>query len=303
MNRKKVVVFGLGKIYKAFVELYDSSKMDIIALSDNNSRLLDKLKNNNRRVVIPEKIIELQFDYVIITSSYFEEIINQLKGYGIKKDNILNFYDLFQRIDNTEGNLELINLLNISIPLKRDYKQELERILAIEERNLFLNARNYINFVKNRNLKSLEEAEFQVFSQFGEDGIIQWLIHNVTIEHKTFVEFGVEDYLEANTRFLLMNNNWSGFVMDGSKKNIDKLGKWNYLWKYDLTATAAFVTKDNINKLIKDAGYIGDIGLLSIDLDGNDYWILNAIDCVSPRILICEYNSIYILFFQHLFLI
>ena len=183
--------------------------------------------------------------------------------------------------------------MNISIPLKRDYKQELERILAIEERNLFLNARNYINFVKNRNLKSLEEAEFQVFSQFGEDGIIQWLIHNVTIEHKTFVEFGVEDYLEANTRFLLMNNNWSGFVMDGSKKNIDKLGKWNYLWKYDLTATAAFITKDNINKLIKDAGYIGDIGLLSIDLDGNDYWILNAIDCVSPRILICEYNSIY----------
>ena len=80
MNRKKVVVFGLGKIYKAFVELYDSSKMDIIALSDNNSRLLDKLKNNNRRVVIPEKIIELQFDYVIITSSYFEEIINQLNG-------------------------------------------------------------------------------------------------------------------------------------------------------------------------------------------------------------------------------
>lgn len=283
----------MGKIYKAFLELYDSSKMDIIALSDNNYSLLNNLKVNNKTIVIPEKITELQFDYVIITSSYFEEIINQLKGYGIKHDNILNFYDLYQKIDNTGGNVELINLLNISIPLKGNYKQELERILTIEERNLFLNAKNYINFVKNRKLKSLDEAEFQVFSQFGEDGIIQWLIHNVAIEHRTFVEFGVEDYTEANTRFLLMNNNWSGLVMDGSENNIKQLNKWNYLWKYDLLAKAAFITKDNINKLISDAGYSGDIGLLSIDLDGNDYWVLNAINCVSPRILICEYNNIY----------
>lgn len=90
-----------------------------------------------------------------------------------------------------------------------------------------------------------------------------------------------------------MNNNWSGLVMDGSHENMNRLRQWKYFWKYDLLAIAAFITKEKINQLISDAGYHGDIGILSIDLDGNDYWILNVIDCVSPRILICEYNNIY----------
>lgn len=164
---------------------------------------------------------------------------------------------------------------------------------SFQERSLFLNAKCFINAVCDKKIKSLEEVEFQVYSQFGEDGIIQWLIHNVEIEEKTFIEFGVEDYTEANTRFLLMNNNWSGFVMDGSEDNIMQLQKWPNLWKYDLLSKAEFITKDNINQLLRDSGFQGDIGILSIDLDGNDYWILNTIDCVRSRILICEYNSIF----------
>ena len=57
------------------------------------------------------------------------------------------------------------------------------------------------------------------------------------------------------------------------------------------TALNAFITKKNINQLIKNSGIEGDIGLLSIDIDGNDYWIWKAIDVISPRIVICEYNS------------
>lgn len=294
MDRKKVVVFGLGKIYKMFLEVYDDSKIEIIALSDNNSSLLQTLKESGRAAVNPAGICDLQFDYVIVTSSYFEEIKEQLKEYGVLEECILNFYELSKKMDNTSrGGIALRKLLLFPFSFNCSYKQELEQIRTIGERNLFLNARNFINYIKNRKLDSLEEAEFQVFSQFGEDGIIQWLIHNVVIQNKTFVEFGVEDYTEANTRFLLMNNNWSGLVMDGSEENINQLAKWNCLWKYDLSIKAAFITKGNINKLITDAGFKGDIGILSIDLDGNDYWILNAIDCVSPRILICEYNSIY----------
>jgi hypothetical protein len=48
-----------------------------------------------------------------------------------------------------------------------------------------------------------------------------------------------------------------------------------------------------LSQLILEAGFSGDLGILSIDLDGNDYWILNTIDCVQPRILICEYNNVY----------
>src|ERR1700722_4481629 len=69
-------------------------------------------------------------------------------------------------------------------------------------------------------ISSLQDVEFQVFSQWGDDGIIQYLIGNIDIRHKTFIEFGVENYRESNTRFLLINNNWSGLVIDGSKENI-----------------------------------------------------------------------------------
>ncbi len=177
--------------------------------------------------------------------------------------------------------------------MKKISAMETKELKRIQEKQLFLSAKNFINTIQDKKIQLLEEVEFQVFSQFGEDGIIQWLIHNVDIESKTFVEFGVEDYTEANTRFLLMNNNWSGLVMDGSESNMNRLKNWECLWKYDLAVVAAFITKDNINQLIGEAGFKGDIGILSVDLDGNDWWILNAIECVSPRILICEYNNIF----------
>ena len=63
---------------------------------------------------------------------------------------------------------------------------------------------------------------------------------------QTFVEFGVENYTECNTRFLLMNNNWRGLVIDGSKENIDYIIGWDSYWRYDLTAISSFITKDNI---------------------------------------------------------
>jgi hypothetical protein len=134
--------------------------------------------------------------------------------------------------------------------------------------------------------------EFRVFSQWGEDGIIQFLINQVPIENKVFVEFGVGDYTESNTRFLLRNNNWSGLVIDGSDRYISQIQQSELPWRYDLKTECAFITKDNINQLIAGKGITGDIGLLSVDIDGNDYWIWDAIDCIQPRIVICEYNSL-----------
>lgn len=290
MDRKKIVVFGLGRMFKTFLKLYDNSKAEIISLSDNNIRVCKDFEPAS--VIKPEKIVELEYDYVVITSRFYNEMSEQLISYGIEQDSILNFNDIYENLL-LQNNYELFELLKDNIPFesRRDY--ELEKIREIEEKSLFLNAKVFINEVKNKRLSSLEDAEFQVYSQFGEDGIIQWLIHNITVGQKTFVEFGVEDYSEANTRFLLMNNNWSGFVMDGSKENMNRLKNWKYMWKYDLLAVPAFITKENINELITNAGFSGDIGILSIDLDGNDYWILNTIDCVSPRILICEYNNIF----------
>lgn len=138
-----------------------------------------------------------------------------------------------------------------------------------------------------------DEFGFQVFSQSNEDGLIQYLIRNVELPNKTFIEFGVSDYEECNSRFLLLNNNWSGFVMDGSKKNIEGLINSAVYWKHDIKAAAAFITKENINELLLQSGFEREVGILSIDIDGNDYWVWEAIDCIDPRIVICEYNPIY----------
>jgi hypothetical protein len=135
------------------------------------------------------------------------------------------------------------------------------------------------------------QSEFRVFSQWGEDGIIQYLLAHVPIERKVFVEFGVENYTESNTRFLLIHDHWAGLVIDGSVENIDYIRRDPIYWAANLKAECAFVTQENINDLLARNGITGDVGLLSVDIDGNDYWVWQAIDTISPRIVVCEYNS------------
>lgn len=107
-----------------------------------------------------------------------------------------------------------------------------------------------------------------------------------------FVEFGVADYRESNTRFLMMNDNWSGLVMDGSKRNVAKIQRADYYWRYELCAKSAFIDCDNVNELIASECFDEEVGLLHIDLDGNDYWVWERIDVITPIIVIMEYNSV-----------
>jgi hypothetical protein len=142
-----------------------------------------------------------------------------------------------------------------------------------------------------QDIRGLEEVEFQVFSQRGEDGILQYITSRIGIPNKIFVEFGVENYTEANTRLLLINDHWSGLVIDGDPANIRFIKEDFIYWKYDITAVHSFVTKENIDGLISGYTDCRDIGLLSVDIDGNDYWVWEAIGSISPRIVTCEYNS------------
>jgi hypothetical protein len=144
---------------------------------------------------------------------------------------------------------------------------------------------------RSRACASLREAEFQVFSQWGEDGIIQYLVARVAIGDDSFVEFGVQDYAESNTRFLLCHDHWRGLIIDGDTTHQQFIRDRGLDWRYDITAVSSFITRENVNQVIGGAGFTGDIGLLSIDVDGNDYWLLDAVSVVSPRILVVEYNS------------
>ena len=136
-------------------------------------------------------------------------------------------------------------------------------------------------------------CEFKAFSQWGEDGILQYLIHNLPIRNRTFIEFGVEDYRESNTRFLLLHDDWQGFVMDGSERHIAVIRRDDLFWRHDLQARVAFVTRESIDALLAGSGFDPDVGLLSIDIDGNDYWVWEAITCIRPRLVVCEYNGLF----------
>jgi hypothetical protein len=138
---------------------------------------------------------------------------------------------------------------------------------------------------------NIQDAEFRIFSQWGEDGIIQFLLAHVPIADESFVEFGVAGYRESNTRFLLEHDGWSGLIMDGGTAHIDFLRERQLDWRCTIAARSTFITRDNVNDAIAVGGYTGDIGLLSVDIDGNDYWVVDALEVVRPRILIIEYNS------------
>lgn len=135
--------------------------------------------------------------------------------------------------------------------------------------------------------------EFSIFSQWGEDGIIQRLVESIDVAHRTFIEFGVEDFGESNCRFLMMNNNWRGFVVDGSAPSIAELKRADWYWKFEIEAQCAMITRDNINDILIRSGFDHDLGVLSIDVDGIDFWLLEAINTFQPRILIVEYNSLF----------
>lgn len=143
--------------------------------------------------------------------------------------------------------------------------------------------------------RNLREAEFKVFSQFGDDGIIQYLIARLEIPEAlaSFVEFGVQDYSESNTRFLLLNDNWRGLVMDGDSANIESIMARDMYWRHDLTALCRWIDRDNIDAILRESGFAGRIGILSIDIDGNDYWVWQRIEAVQPVIVIAEYNSVF----------
>lgn len=177
---------------------------------------------------------------------------------------------------------KVINFLRLLQGLgdKLDYVQQ--SLGRIERRQLISDKKNFP-----------DDYEFKVYSQSGEDGIIQYLVSQVKIQNKRFIEFGVENYLESNTRFLALNNYWSGLVIDGGPENIAFIKNDPIYWRCNIKAECSFITKDNINDIFRRNGMTGEIGLLSVDIDGNDYWVWKAIDCINPAIIVAEYNSFF----------
>ena len=170
---------------------------------------------------------------------------------------------------------QLLN--NTSLTARMMANAELDRLRADE---------------KLQDPKRLERFGAKGYSQNDEDGIIREIFKRIGTTNKRFVEFGTGNGLENNTVFLLCQD-WSGLWIDGSEVDHaaqNEVFAWAIKDK-QLHAVQSFLTTENINRVIGDAGTKGEIDLLSIDIDGNDYHIWKAIDVVNPRVLVIEYNA------------
>lgn len=144
---------------------------------------------------------------------------------------------------------------------------------------------------KLNDAKYLDRYGYKVYSQNDEDGIIDEIFKRIGTKNKIFVEFGVQNGLESNCHFLLFKG-WHGLWIDGDGDCVKKLHEYFEipLASKQLTVINEFITADNINELI-GGGISGEIDLLSIDIDGNDYWIWKSINCIKPRVVVIEYNA------------
>lgn len=134
--------------------------------------------------------------------------------------------------------------------------------------------------VLRRPIDDLWPYERTVYSQHGEDGILDAIFRVIGTTNRYYVEFGVGNGSERNTRYLAAHRGWRGLLMDGGHSDPS------------INLHREFITADNINSLFAKHEVPAEFDLLSIDIDGNDYWIWQRLsDRYRPRVIVAEYNA------------
>ena len=144
-------------------------------------------------------------------------------------------------------------------------------------------------------LPSMNEVEFRCYSQNGEDGILLYLFSLLGTSNRRAVEICAGDGIECNAANLIINHGWRGLLVDGDAALVER-GKSFYATCRNTfvsppTMVNAWITRETVAGLVDQYGFGGPLDLLSLDLDGNDYWIWKALDNVAPRVVVLEFNA------------
>jgi hypothetical protein len=176
----------------------------------------------------------------------------------------------------------LIGVYQIRDEIRKLSEVSIERFLS---KNLHENP-------KYQDPKRLNRYEFQIYSQNGEDGIVKEIFRRIGTTNKTFVEFGVGDGLENNTAHLLLND-WKGFWLECSGKHAARMNDRlkSLIDRRLLVIKNTLVTAENIEPLFNELAVPKEFDFLSIDIDGNDYWVWKNILNYKPRVVAIEYNA------------
>jgi hypothetical protein len=146
-------------------------------------------------------------------------------------------------------------------------------------------------------LPSFGDVEFRAFSQNGEDGILLYIFSLIGTTNKVCVEICAADGIQCNSANLILNHGWTGLLVDGDEEAI-KRGKRFYsdhpdTFSFPPKFARAWVDRETVNALISRHGIAGEIDLLSIDLDGVDYWVWEAMEVIRPRVVVAETQCIW----------
>jgi hypothetical protein len=164
----------------------------------------------------------------------------------------------------------------------------------IAQRSLFLEYRRLV--ASGDRLPSVWETGYRVFSQFDEDGVILFCLAVAGSGTRKFVDIGAGDgIVSSNTANLALNLGFHGLFVDAREPEVER-GRRFYSTHSDSSErppvfVREFVTRENVNDIVHSAGFEGEIDLLSIDIDGNDYWIFEALECVRPRLVCIETHT------------
>jgi hypothetical protein len=145
-------------------------------------------------------------------------------------------------------------------------------------------------------MPSFRDVGFKVHSQFEEDGILLYIFSVIGTTNKRVVEICAGDGSECMAANLILNHGWEGLLFDGDKNSVDgginfySANKSTFL--HPPVFINAWLTRENVNHLIEENGFRNEIDLLSLDIDGNDYHIMEAINVIKPRVIICETHNV-----------
>ena len=189
------------------------------------------------------------------------------------------FHHLFKRVDIIDARLERLE------GFLRNSVMKLEQMIQVEIMNQYKTMWSLIP-------PPLVDTGFKAYSQFEEDGILLYIFSLIGFTNRKVVEICCGTGDECNTANLIINHACYGLLLDGNEYNVkvatDFFKSNNMTWLLPPICKHAWITKDNINSLIEEEGFKGDIDLLSLDIDGIDYYLWDSLEIISPRVFICE---------------
>lgn len=192
--------------------------------------------------------------------------------------------------------------------LKKELSRKVDRIQgrlnrlelsrqAVSKGEQMLLTHRYAELAERGTVLSFDEVGFQNFSQFNEDGILHYIFSLIGFEPRSAVELCAGVGYESMSANLIINYRWRALLVDGDQENVNK--GVNFFSQHPSTKYIGpifqcnWVDRESVNGMLTEAGFSGDVGLLTLDLDGVDYWIWEAITAISPRVIVVEYNNVF----------